>query len=250
MSEDVAEILAQVGRTYAELNSYSDRGYVLSRKHPEEPFEKDKTFTTFFKKPNHFRFEWFECGQHAKLKGKDGIPNIVWCDGKNSYCKYTFQNSVERIKSLSSAIAGATGISGGTAHRIPSLLIDEMCGKKITDCQSLVLIAEDVTSDGKCYVLRLDKEGELYYIGKTDKIIQKIERDLVIDTKSMENELRSHRFKSLSAFGVWLIYKFATRSAPHGVLRHIQTSVYEEVNLNPDLPDDIFSEAGPAQILT
>lgn len=248
MTEDVAVILAQVGRTYEELNSYSDRGYVLSKKSPDEPFEKDKTFSTYFKKPNYFRFEWFECGQHAKLRGKDCIPNIVWCDGKNSYCKYFIQNSAERLKSLSSAIAGATGISGGTARRIPSLLIDEMCGEKITDSQSLALLPEGSQSDGKCHVLHYGKEGELYYIGKADSIIQKIERDLVIDTKAMENKLRSQRFKSLNALGIWLVYKFANRHAAPAALRHIQTSIYEEVNLNPDLPDEIFSEAGPAKI--
>lgn len=247
MAEDVAEILAQVGRTYGELNSYSDRGYVLSKKHPDEPFEKDKTFTTYFRRPNYFRFEWTYCDQFAHFKSKANTPSILWSDGKNVYLNFSFSGKVEQVKSLRMAIAGATGVSGGTAHTISALLMKEVGGRTIIDDANLNILSEQLVSDELCYLLGGNKKEEQYYISKSQKTVLKIDRDMVIDPMAMEKELGSERFKSFNSFMTWLIFKFATRAIPktsRGASRLIETHVYEEVNLNPDLPDEIFSEAG------
>lgn len=246
MAEDVAEILAQVSRTYAELNSYSDRGYVLSRKSPDEPFEKEKTFSTFFKRPNYFRFEWFNVGERDIRMGKSEIPNIIWCDGKNSYGTFSYNRKIERMKSLSSAVASAAGISSGLTPTISTLLMDEIYGCQLTKATTLVLGGDERLTDQENFQL-VSANGEVtYYVDKTQNTLRKVDRDMIVDSRAMEAKLRTKRFKTIDGLACWLIYKLATRSAPRVVIRLIQSSVYEEVNLNPNLLDEIFSEAGPA----
>lgn len=68
----------------------------------------------------------------------------------------------------------------------------------------------------------------------------------MIAAGSTEKALKSARFRSIGLFIHWLRYVIEFRSEPDEDLRVISSTVYDQVLLNPDIPDFYFSEAGPA----
>lgn len=241
----MAEILAKIHRAYTELDSYSDRGYVLSKRHPDEPFEKDLSFTTHFKKPNLFRFEWYD---HNKLSPE--TANIVWSDGIGAYSKCSFEDGKKECESIGMAIAGATGVSSGTAPTIACMLLKGIWGRPLYRSSHMTIQVEKEVNGKLCHVLLESDKNREYYFEIESGILVHMYEDRVIEPGSSEKHLRELRFKSFTWFFRWLkelTEKLTEKDKP---LRFIHSRFYEEVNLNPELSDEIFSQAGPAQILT
>jgi outer membrane lipoprotein-sorting protein len=97
-------------------------------------------------RPNQFRFEYSE-------KGKIASGCVVWKSGQE--VKVSMAGPPEYNKSLDMALAFATGISDGTAHTIPALLMpSEVTGTKLTDIQKPVR-GEDKSIDGRnCFSIQ------------------------------------------------------------------------------------------------
>jgi len=237
--QEADTVLAQVGLTYRGFKSYSDRGFMESRDDPDsaETDIRKITFSTLFRRPNLFRFEW-------TYSDREGI-NVIWRDGENAFAKYSYESKASHIENLSRAIAGATGVSGSTAHTVPSLLMEEVSGRKLTDMKNTVYRGNEIVHGEECHHLQGANKEQHIFISKAKSIVLRIDNDYVITAGSTEKQLKSTRFSSFESFMHWLWYVIEFRSEPEEDLRVISSIVYDEVLLNPDIPDALFSEAGP-----
>ena len=145
-------LLKEVAARYASITSYSDCGEVHT-----QLIDKDRIFTTIFstlyKKPSLYRFEFERLHPHAPLQNVI-TRNAVVFDGSTAYTwKQTGADDpqTEFAESFSLAIAAATGVSAGSAHRIGRLLIPSIGGYSILDLVDLRQGADAVVDGTPCY---------------------------------------------------------------------------------------------------
>lgn len=124
--------LEAVYARYRSLDAYSDTGLTRSL---GSRYPRLCTFDTKYLRPSLFRFQ-FE-SPHPNIRRRYSFSRcVVGHDGKAPYLYshyYSGPADVERSESLDFAIAGATGISGGTAHTIAALLFGEVSGFTLLD---------------------------------------------------------------------------------------------------------------------
>ncbi len=138
-------ILDKMAKVYAECKTYKDHGVVKTVFIDDETRIVEKPFETCFVRPFDFRFEYSE-------KGLRPPCYIVW-NNKTETKKwfYADKNKIKKEVSLSMAIAGATGVSGGSAHTIPNLLIDEIRGYGLKTLKKTKLLEEKRFDNSECY---------------------------------------------------------------------------------------------------
>ncbi len=113
------QLLDRTSKTYANCKTYRDSGVVTTL------FVQDtgnrtveKPFKTAFVRPDQFRFEY-----------KDGTSRyIIWSKGKELRTWWDVKPGIEKPESLQLAVAGATGVSSGSAARIPAMLMPDQLG--------------------------------------------------------------------------------------------------------------------------
>jgi hypothetical protein len=144
------EILAAVECMYARCRTYQDRGCVhtLFLNH-DGGFRHDsvRPFTTAFIRPDRFRFEFteshFASGQQRYLIAAEGLRVRTWWDVSPGF---------EEPESLGLALAGATGVSGGSAHTLPALLMPDEVGEDRLLDRAEIARLEDSDLEGRvCY---------------------------------------------------------------------------------------------------
>jgi hypothetical protein len=145
-------LLEEVAARYASMTSYSDCGAVHT-----QLIDNDRTFTTIFstlyKKPSLYRFE-FERPHPYPPPQNIITRNAVVFDGSTAYTweqTGTDAPQTEFAESFSLAIAAATGVSSGSAHRIGRLLIPAIGGYSILDLVDLRRGIDTVVDDTPCY---------------------------------------------------------------------------------------------------
>ena len=143
------EIINKMTERYRAVKSYQDSGVVQSyRKSGEKGLVN--SFKTYFVRPGYqFRFEWEEPETRYSQKSW----NIVWSD-RGVVSTYSNWGGLEEEKSLSMAVAGATGVSRGAAHSIPELLIEEIAGFSLSEVERVSLLREEKFDGEDCYVVR------------------------------------------------------------------------------------------------
>ena len=131
--EDPQALLQRVAQAYSAMTSYQDNGRVALVNGDDPPFQID--FATLYKRPSLFRFEFSRPHPYAPLRHIVS-KYVVGFDGTAAYSRnerYQRAPQLETRKDLQSAIAGATGISSGSAHSISCLLLPEVSGFSILD---------------------------------------------------------------------------------------------------------------------
>jgi outer membrane lipoprotein-sorting protein len=170
-------LLDQMAEKYSRLVSYQDDGVVITTYDEETGGRIEKLpFKTSFKRPNLFRFEWTDY-----FLSKLGKRRVVWSNGKDAFT-YWEPDRYEKEKYLGLAIAGATGISGGSAHTVPRLLLaDEVSGLSVTDLKGISLLGEEVFEGMPCYHIKgAHPHGEGFYelwIGKSDLLLRRVRQE-------------------------------------------------------------------------
>jgi outer membrane lipoprotein-sorting protein len=116
------DILAAAKAAYARCPTYADTGCVRTvfrKPDGRINFVSTTPFETAFVRPNRFRFEFST--HHPKMTEfsrylivENGPEVLTWWD---------LRPGVERPGSLATAVAGATGVSGASAHTVPALLM-------------------------------------------------------------------------------------------------------------------------------
>src|ERR1700722_9432852 len=173
-------LLEEVAARYASMTSYSDCGAVHTHF-----FDNDRMLTTMFstlyKRPSLYRFE-FELPHPDPPLQNIITRNAVVFDGSTAYTwkqRGTDAPQTEFAENFSLAIAGATGISSGSAHRIGRLLIPAIGGYSILDLVDLRQGMDTVVDGTPCYSVAArypkcaipDME---FAIGKDNPLIRRI----------------------------------------------------------------------------
>jgi len=165
-------ILKQTAARYAKYSSYQDDGLVITTYSEATGGQIDKRpFKLFFSRPNRFRFEWLDY-----YLQNSGRLNVVWSDGADTF-GYWEPDRYEKKESLEMGIAGATGISGGSAYTIPRLLMPTIDGWVLTELTKTNLAGKEIFEGELCYRIKgLDLDGDLteVWISKKDFLIRKV----------------------------------------------------------------------------
>lgn len=130
------EFLRAVEARYRSLPGYSDTGVSRS-------FSSRRpgicTFETAYAAPRRFRFA-FETPHPYRSLAHQVSRDAIGTDGESVYFysrSYDGSVDIEHPESLLMAVAGATGISSGTAHTIGALLFEEVAGFRLTDMRRI-----------------------------------------------------------------------------------------------------------------
>jgi hypothetical protein len=209
-----ARTLLQSCRTrYETLQSYADVGCVYITYGGAAPHTQRLPFQTAFTRQGGFRFEFTD-----RFMLFPPTHFAVWTQGSEVRSWWTIHPVVEHFHSLADAIAGATGISGGSAHTVPTLLLaSQGTGWRITDVRSPELLGLQTLPDSTaCYVI-----AGKNFCGDTIH--------LWLDRQNLV--LRR-------------VYSTSTLS---GGVRVEDTTIYEP-HLNPNLPSSVFVFVPPRQI--
>lgn len=144
------EILERTAKAYAECASYRDTG-VVRIVYLEGGGERteERPFATAFVRPDRFRFEYDETSVLGARR-----RYIVWRLGNRVQTWWDVKPGVQAQGSLSLALAGATGVSGGSAHAIPALLLPgEVKGRRLTDMTDIRRVADANVGGADCYCI-------------------------------------------------------------------------------------------------
>jgi hypothetical protein len=168
------QILDRVAKTYATCKTYRDTGIVKSRFiGPDVNFEVEKPFTTAFVRPDRLRFEYKE----IRRDGRE-YRYIVWRSGEEIRSWWDVAPGVKKPDSLAVALAEATGVSGGSAHTVPALLLPkEIPGWRLTDMTEAKRIGDDKYGKSDCF--RVEGKTAEYpvtlWIDKETFLVRKID---------------------------------------------------------------------------
>lgn len=119
------EILAHMAAQYAAAQTYRDEGTLTTTiSSPDQIFSTNQQFNTAFERPDKFRFEYLDLpGQTVR---ETRIGYIVWRSGDQLGSYFWARPEQRALSSLAEGLAGATGVSGGSAARVPQLLMPEL----------------------------------------------------------------------------------------------------------------------------
>ncbi len=101
-------------------------------------------------------------------------------------------NVIKRPKepeSLSTAVAGATGVSGGSAHAIPVLLMpDRIGGRNLTDMTELEFLDDATFDSADCCRIRgmYAEHPKTVWIDKATGLIRRIDLEMPFDGYRVE----------------------------------------------------------------
>jgi outer membrane lipoprotein-sorting protein len=137
--------LAQMRQTYASCQTYQDTGVVTTTfSQSSGNWIDEKPFLTAFVRPDRFRFEYKEMPSSVEYR------YIIWRNGAEVLSWWDVTPGIKTEDSLSTAIAGATGVSGGSAATIPSLLISDQVGLRFEITQAQRFDDEEINGIN-CY---------------------------------------------------------------------------------------------------
>jgi outer membrane lipoprotein-sorting protein len=141
------ELISRMAQVYRSCASYRDTGTVsivyfekFGKRTEERPFK------TAFVRPDKFRFEYTET---TFVGGKRQY--IVWQGGRVVKTWWDVKPGVGTPSSLDMALAGATGVSGGSAHTVPRLLLSEaVSGRSLGEMKDVKRLGDTPCGEGTC----------------------------------------------------------------------------------------------------
>lgn len=145
------QILAATAEGYAACASYRDAGRVVTRF--VSPGGRTRTsvkpFATAFVRPSRFRFEYRERFGDAD----EWDRYLVWAGGGHVRTWWTVRPGVEESASLGSALAAATGVSGGASRTVPALLMPGAVSGRLVDLGEITWLGDADLGGVACYRL-------------------------------------------------------------------------------------------------
>jgi outer membrane lipoprotein-sorting protein len=124
------DVIDRMAKAYANCKSYRDSG-VVRIVFIEETGNRTQAsrFATAFVRPDRYRFEY----ETTLIDGRN-YRCIVWRHGDEIQRWSSIDLHLEEPKTLDRAIAGVAGVSDGSAHTIPILLLPKVVtGRPLTD---------------------------------------------------------------------------------------------------------------------
>ncbi len=145
---DATYILERIAKAYAECYTYQDTGTVRTVFISEKRRWTEETkFDTAFARPTMFRFEF-----RKRAGAYEEDVYIVHRDENGTSVYWDLSDAMRSPESLASALAGATGVSGGSAHTVPVLLLpNEVSGRRVTNISEPKRITDSECMGGDCF---------------------------------------------------------------------------------------------------
>lgn len=186
-SPTAQQIVEKMLANYANCKSYMDSGRVerviIGKNQKRTTI---KPFSTSFIRPDAFRFEYQERSSEKEWK-----HYIVWQKGSEIKSWWTLRPTVKEFNSLSMALAGPTGISGGSAVLIPSLLMpDSITSNSLGFMTELKFLGEERVGSHSAYKIEgQDRAGQRYilWIDKQRSLILKVFETTKFEANSLFN---------------------------------------------------------------
>jgi hypothetical protein len=166
-------VLAKSGLVYARAITYFDRGMVKGSigVRDEKPF-----ITAFDRSRRRFRFE-FLSGHPSERKLS--MRYAVWTNGDDIRSWWTLApKQVNSFNSLSMALAGPTGVSGGSAMNIPSLLLADQLTSRFLFADTVAYVGEETIDGHRCHRvdIRTPAWPETVFIDADTFLIRRLEQ--------------------------------------------------------------------------
>ena len=172
------QILDRMVKVYASCKSYQDSGMVRTLfSLPDGNRTVEKPFSTAFVRSGRFRFEYKE-----KRENQD-YRYLVWANGKDVRTWWDVTPGIKRLDSLGFALTGVTGVSGGSARRIPALLISEPIGAgwDIRKLRNLKRLEDAKAENADCFRIQgetgIDGQGPVtLWIDKASFLVRRLDQ--------------------------------------------------------------------------
>ena len=235
---DPNAILARMHEVYAKAETYQDTGVVEtimdfgSRKQA-----LTKTFSIAFKRPTSIKIEWIDT-QYGGQKTR----SVLWSDGKLTQTFWEQLNQVQKSQSLMMGIAGATGVSGGAAHTVPSMLLNNLKIPALSMLTNVKLLHEEKFEDVQCYVIVGKHPAGFDYtlwIGKSDYLLRKSEyvvKSHMEVMKEAEAELaKINKENKISMPDTSKMPDFSS----------VNRQIHRGIKLNEEIPDAVITFTPP-----
>lgn len=151
-----AEVLERTKNAYATCSSYRDRGEVvtvfITGVKPYHRRTTRRPFRTAFLRPDSFYFQFRDVTVGPE---SEWSMYAVWAAGGRARSWSTRDERIKAHPSILEALSGPTGVSGGSAIRIPRLLIPNEHQAYSLPAPDGSTMREDALEDGtRCYVVR------------------------------------------------------------------------------------------------
>lgn len=170
------QIVERMAEEYAKCKSYRDSGVVKTVFiRPDRQRTVEKPFTTAFVRPGRFRFEY---------KDDKERRYIVWRNGKDVQTWWDIIPGIEKEASLDLALAGATGVSSGSAHTVPALLIpNEVSGRRLTGITEAKRIEDTKLDKVDCFRIQGPYAGSpvTIWVEKETFLVRRIDSQKTFD---------------------------------------------------------------------
>jgi outer membrane lipoprotein-sorting protein len=151
------QIVHEMQRRYASLNTYSDEGTLRSS--GTGFMASNARFRTRFDRPHKFRFQVTEFADGEELD-----KNVIWSNGKKSWWYENETGEGEggiEERGLASALCAISPGAGYETMLVPALLLPADFGEPHIDAffKEISLAGEESVSRKNCYVIRLSNPG-------------------------------------------------------------------------------------------
>jgi len=151
-----SEILDNMVAAYAALASYKDSGEVKLTREGEGERVRRLVFSTSFVRPELFRFEYDK--HHETSDPESSERYVVWSDEQGIRSWWAVRPEVREFDAIEHALGGPTGVSHGSATRIPALLMPQMLwGSGMRHLERPVLVGEERIGTSDCYRLEVTR---------------------------------------------------------------------------------------------
>lgn len=225
-------ILVSVREKYKSLSSYADEGTVEISGTGFEPTR----FKTFFVRPNKIRFAWRQWHPYFG-QSKPAHDNLIWCNEESSGS--WFLDELRTQDKFSLYVAGATGVSSGSVHKILNLLDPNLLGLA-SNWQNMAearTIGTETVNEQECHHIigsGMKPEDTEAWIGCEDGLVHRLHEHLRL-TESEIQEKYEQMKKELAEMG--------KEPPPLPRLKTFDQHFayqYQAIQLNPSLDDELF----------
>lgn len=256
--EDPKLIFDQVKATYESMLTYQAEGRVDSEVNTGSgPITTTTVFSMQLKKPNFYKISWMqEVGLGIQQSG------TVWNSGHQPSLYIGSMNAYSQIDSDLTAIASATGISGGAAFTIPALFFPFLQSQQPPFFRIIDPKLEKIESvhGEDCYVISGSSplsQKETYWISKKRYLIRQYSRTVVMhgkDSSPKENSgldfgtVLENLGKDLTEENQKEIEKIIREQKEYmaGVTAtSTLTEVHERISFNQSSPEDFHFQVPP-----
>ena len=165
------EIFKNAQAAYASLTSYSDEGKTVALLNGTTITH---TFSVKLGRPDFYRIEWVQSSESVGYKSASD-KQVVWSEGKGDFLEMF--GHAQKQSDKNSALAGATGISGGAAATVPGTFFKMNWGNQLGGpVAEKKRQADEKVGDVDCYVFNSELKGStrIMWIGKQDFLIHQV----------------------------------------------------------------------------